>query len=133
MFKAIMKGMFGDGRASARRNAASETPENVNTPQPSTARPTTFGYHFGSVGVQRNPGPAYHSPLQRFQPYIPNVWEGWGGKAVISAQQKGTQFAAFEPLTVVQQLQPVITGGTGTITGGFYGAPLIDTNPNAVG
>jgi hypothetical protein len=133
MFSAIMKGMFGDGKAKARARAAGVTPNNINTPQPSTAHPSTFGYQFGNVGVQRNPGPAYHEPLKRFQPYIPNVWEGWGGKAVTVAQQRGTMFAAFEPLTVVQSLQPVTTGGTGTIQGQFYGAPLIDTNPNAVG
>lgn len=132
MFSAIMKGMFGDGKQSARRRAASMTPENVNTPQPSTAHPSMFSYQFGNVGVQRNPGPAYHSPLQRFQPYIPNVWEGWGGKAVINAQKNGTMFAAFEPLQVETVLTPVVTGGTGTVQGQFYGAPLIDTNPNAV-
>lgn len=128
-----MKGMFGDGRQAARRRGAAIEPNNINTPQPSTTNPTTFSYHFGNVGVQRNPGQAYHSPLQRFQPYIPNVWEGWGGKAIIDAQRRGTQFAAFEPLTVITTLQPVTTGGTGTIQGQFYGAPLIDTNPNAVG
>ena len=129
----LLRAMVGDGRKAARQEAADETPENVNTPQPSTARPSTFGYRFGSVGVQRNPGQAYHSPLQRFQNYIPNVWEGWGGVAVTSGQQRGTFFAAFEPLQVEQVLNPVLTGGAGTIQGQFYGAPLIDTNPNAVG
>jgi hypothetical protein len=133
MFGAIAKGFFGDGKRTASRRAQGVTPNNINTPQPSTAHPSTFSYHFGNVGVQRNPGPAYHSPLQRFQPYIPNVWEGWGGKAVTSAQQRGTMFAAFEPLTVQTVNVPVVSGGSGTITGGFYGAPLIDTNPNAIG
>ena len=133
MFRAIAKGLFGDGEKSARQRAADFEPENVNTPQPSTANPSTFGYRFGNVDIQRHPGPAYHQPLERYQSYIGNVWEGWGGKAVTNALQRGTMFAAFEPLSVIQQAQPVISGGSGVITGAFYGAPLIDTNPNTVG
>lgn len=102
----------------ARPNKADN--ENVNTPQPSTAGGSTFGYAFGRAPVKM-PGQAYYSPLQRFQSYPANVTEGWGGVGV-------QRF--FRPMTgagvSVAPLQ-VVSGGSGTMTGQMYSAPLIDT------
>jgi hypothetical protein len=93
--------------------------ENVNTPQPSTAGGSTFGYQFGRAPVKM-PGAAYYSPLQRFQGYPENVWQGRG----VAVERF---FRPITPAGVTNMQQQIVSGGSGTVTGQIYSAPLIDT------
>jgi hypothetical protein len=86
--------------------------------------PNQFQYHFNPRPLQRNPGPAYISPLLQFQEYPRNVVEGWGG----IAYKRG--FQSFEPMTVHQVNTPVPSGTSGIIHDQIYYQPLADTHGN---
>ena len=111
--RAIFNALFG----SKRKNGATE---NVNAPAPRIAG-APFDYHFNPVALPNAPGPAYVAPLLQFQEYPRTMVQGAG-----IAYARG--FQAFEPMTVQQQLQPVLSGTSGSLHGQLFGQPLTDTS-----